>query len=285
MGWLTTLGVLALVLLSLYLYTVSILATRFPTLRNKKICLLIAHPDDEAMFFAPTLLALTRPELGNYVKVLCLSSGDAHGLGETRKKELIKSCMMLGLRKEDDVWIEEDPNFQDSTTLTWDAAKISTLLCIPFAPDLATNRHSDIPTASIDVLITFDRHGVSGHPNHTSLYYGARGFVSNLMRGRSGWACPVDLYTLTTVPLLRKYMGFFDIVATLVVWALRTPLRDRARPGGLVFVCGLGAGGISTAWRAMTDAHKSQMVWFRYGWITFSRYMVINDLQLERTAV
>jgi N-acetylglucosaminylphosphatidylinositol deacetylase len=47
----------------------------FPTLYNKRICLLIAHPDDEAMFFAPTLLALTRPELGNHVKILCLSSG------------------------------------------------------------------------------------------------------------------------------------------------------------------------------------------------------------------
>jgi GlcNAc-PI de-N-acetylase len=53
----------------------SALTRSFPQLRNKRICLLIAHPDDEAMFFAPTLLALTRPELGNHVKILCLSSG------------------------------------------------------------------------------------------------------------------------------------------------------------------------------------------------------------------
>jgi N-acetylglucosaminylphosphatidylinositol deacetylase len=33
--------------------------------------------------------------------------GDADGLGETRKKELIKSGMSLGLRKEDDVFIVE----------------------------------------------------------------------------------------------------------------------------------------------------------------------------------
>lgn len=51
------------------------LTRSLPTLHNKRICLLIAHPDDEAMFFAPTLLALTRPELGNHVKILCLSSG------------------------------------------------------------------------------------------------------------------------------------------------------------------------------------------------------------------
>lgn len=47
----------------------------FPRLYNKRICLLIAHPDDEAMFFAPTVLALTRPEYGNHLKILCLSSG------------------------------------------------------------------------------------------------------------------------------------------------------------------------------------------------------------------
>lgn len=75
MNWLTALGLAAVVIPSLYIYTVSIVATRFPVLRNKRICLLIAHPDDEAMFFAPTVLALTRPETGNHVKILCLSSG------------------------------------------------------------------------------------------------------------------------------------------------------------------------------------------------------------------
>jgi N-acetylglucosaminylphosphatidylinositol deacetylase len=59
----------------LYIYTVTVVQTRFPTLQNKRICLLIAHPDDEAMFFAPTVLALTRPETGNHVKILCLSTG------------------------------------------------------------------------------------------------------------------------------------------------------------------------------------------------------------------
>jgi len=75
MDWLLALGLLAVVIPSLYLYTVGVVSSRFPTLRNKRICLLIAHPDDEAMFFAPSVLALTRPETGNHVKILCLSSG------------------------------------------------------------------------------------------------------------------------------------------------------------------------------------------------------------------
>lgn len=80
-------------------------------LRGKRICLLIAHPDDEAMFFAPTVIALTRPELQNHVKILCLSSGDAAGLGETRKRELTKSGLVLGLRKAEDVFVVDNPAY------------------------------------------------------------------------------------------------------------------------------------------------------------------------------
>lgn len=62
-------------LTTLWLYTAHMTRASFPQLRNKRICLLIAHPDDEAMFFAPTLLALTDEEAGNHVKILCLSNG------------------------------------------------------------------------------------------------------------------------------------------------------------------------------------------------------------------
>ena len=61
---------------AVFLWTsISQLTERFTKLRGKRVCLLIAHPDDEAMFFAPTVRALTKPELGNHVKILCLSSG------------------------------------------------------------------------------------------------------------------------------------------------------------------------------------------------------------------
>ncbi|OIW22774.1 LmbE-like protein [Coniochaeta ligniaria NRRL 30616] len=282
MDWLLALGIVAIVIPSLYLYTVSVVQTRFPTLRNKRICLLIAHPDDEAMFFAPTVLALTRPETGNHVKILCLSSGNADGLGETRKKELAKSGMTLGLRSEDDVFVVESADFQDSMTATWDTAKIKTLLSSAFAPPHLNSAQSDRPTATIDALITFDAGGVSGHPNHASLYHGARAFVAGLVHGKEGWQPPVDLYTLTSISILRKYASFLDVVPTLAFWAFGSDFKDKKHPAALVFLNGIGNGGITTAWKAMTTAHKSQMVWFRYGWITFSRYMVVNDLRLEK---
>jgi N-acetylglucosaminylphosphatidylinositol deacetylase len=42
-----------------------------------------------------------------------------------------------------------------------------------------------------------------------------------------------------------------------------------------------GPGDVRIAQKAMTQAHQSQMRWFRWGWIGLSRYMVVNDLKLE----
>lgn len=47
-------------------------------------------------------------------------------------------------------------------------------------------------------------------------------------------------------------------------------MHDRTHPARLVFLCG--PYGLGNAWRAMKNAYKSQMAWFRYGWIIFSRY-------------
>jgi N-acetylglucosaminylphosphatidylinositol deacetylase len=40
--------------------------------------------------------------------ILFATPGDADGLGETRKKELVKSAMLLGLRDEDDVFVVDN---------------------------------------------------------------------------------------------------------------------------------------------------------------------------------
>ncbi|CZT10783.1 related to GPI12-N-acetylglucosaminyl phosphatidylinositol deacetylase [Rhynchosporium agropyri] len=281
MQWFTLLA-LPLVLISAWLYTVSIARGRFPKLLNKRICLLIAHPDDEAMFFAPTVLALTNPQLGNHVKILCLSSGDADGLGETRKKELVKSGMALGLRKEDDVFVVESPEFPDSMTILWDKQKVANLLSSAFAPNLSNPMSSKSalqPTATIDVLITFDSSGISSHPNHISLYHGASHFISSLIKNRPGWAPPVDLYTLTSVNIMRKYMSFLDSFLSLAVIAVSKKVMTE-HPSPLLFLSGVED--FRSAQKAMITAHKSQMRWFRWGWIGLSRYMIVNDLRLEK---
>ena len=67
------------------------------------VTLVVAHPDDECMFFAPAMARLgsSPPEAaetsGTKVRwtVLCLSNGNAYGLGKLREKELYLSCETL----------------------------------------------------------------------------------------------------------------------------------------------------------------------------------------------
>jgi N-acetylglucosaminylphosphatidylinositol deacetylase len=167
-------------------------------------------------------------------------------------------------------------------TATWDKIKIANLLSSAFAPNLSKpmkSKGTDAPTATIDVLITFDKTGVSSHPNHSSLFHGARHFISSLIHNRPGWTCPVDLYTLTSVNIARKYTSIFDATISLMAMAFSKKQMGE-HPSPLLFLSGPSE--VRAAQTAMTTAHKSQMRWFRWGWIGLSRYMVVNDLKLEK---
>lgn len=234
--------------------------------------------------------------------------------------------MHLGLRDKSDVFVVDNPaHFPDSMTTEWPETQIASLLASAFAPDVSSqptatsatrrkphsngsahdNDDSQPPTATIDVLLTFDPSGVSNHPNHRSLYHGARAFLSSLMKGKSGYTCPVTLYTLTTTNIIRKYLGVFDAPVTMIRCIIQNFLsgndkndssataasnsanirvqegasRESRRYRRLLFVSGIPE--LFKAQKAMVVGHKSQMVWFRWGWITVGRYMVVNDLNRE----
>jgi N-acetylglucosaminylphosphatidylinositol deacetylase len=97
----TLLLVLALVLAALYSFLSPANPGTFAapglraTIRNERVLLLTAHPDDECLFFAPTVLTLRAR--GAAVHNLCLSVGDAEGLGEVRRSELNASLDILGI--------------------------------------------------------------------------------------------------------------------------------------------------------------------------------------------
>ena len=197
-----------------------------------------------------------------------------------RKKELIKSGLQLGLRSASDIHVIEDKNFPDSMTVTWHPRLISNMLTTTFAPKMASISSKDPPQTTIDTIITFDAHGISSHPNHISLYNGAHAFLKALMHRHSGWECPIKLYTLTTTNILRKYVSLLDSPVTLIS-AMGKKRELGVSPTPLLFVSS--PAGYRTAQKAMTTAHESQMRWFRWGWISFSRYMVLNDLKKEKT--
>jgi len=166
-------------------------------------------------------------------------------------------------------------------TVAWPSRLISNLLTSAFAPKMASIPPKEAPQATIDTIITFDAHGVSSHPNHKSLHEGAHAFLKALMHRHTGWECPIKLYTLTTTSIFRKYASLLDAPAT-VVGAILRKKELGSFPTPLLFVSS--PVGYRRAQGAMTTAHESQMRWFRWGWITLSRYMIINDLKKEKTS-
>lgn len=230
-------------------------------LTNKRILLLIAHPDDEAMFFAPTLLSITQPALQNHVRILCLSQGN---IGEIRKHELVKSALHLGIKSEDDVTVLNDDRFRDSMVLRWDRVEISRAI----QQHVTVNKGSDI---NVDIIITFDDKGVSAHANHISLYHGATRFIQNINGRQTSLEKPIELWTLATVDIVRKYISMLDIAFTMLI---NTPSKTT-----MVFVNTPNL--FIRAQQAMTDCHQSQMLWFRWSWIALSRYMTVNHLNRQ----
>lgn len=163
-------------------------------------------------------------------------------------------------------------------TTDWDPQLISKALHRALVRD-PSNAATPV-TPSIDILITFDRHGVSSHPNHRSLYHGARAFLQNLQRDAPDAKCPVSLYTLTSTSLLRKYASAVDSLVTLLLMLASRNSRAGEDPP-LALLYANSEQETKKARLAMTQAHKSQMRWFRYGWIGLSRYMVVNDLKRD----
>ncbi|KAF9115647.1 hypothetical protein BGX27_007074 [Mortierella sp. AM989] len=262
----------ALLFLAVCLY--AFFQTRYITtpLIKTSITIVIAHPDDEVMFFGPTLAELTRPEHGNTVRVLCMSSGDHDGLGEIRKKELVASCATFGIR-ESHVTVLEREELKDGPNELWDPSLVGDQM------NLFAKKHN------VEILITFDEKGVSGHTNHIACYVGLTYFIQTF-RERTPVKC---CYALKSVSLLRKYMSLLDLPVTTLKTEALMPLMSKAvglgpittrtnslRPLELLFVSSPTA--IVQAKRAM-EKHVSQMVWFRKIYVVASRYMSVNELR------
>ncbi|KAL1658543.1 putative deacetylase LmbE-like domain-containing protein [Schizophyllum commune] len=239
---------------------------------DARVLLVTAHPDDEAMFFAPTLLALAAKNVSVYS--LCLSVGNADGLGDVRRREFGESLDALGV-PEKRRWVLDDPALQDNFTAIWDADAIARTV-LPYVAESA-----------ITTILTFDREGVSQHPNHRSIREGIRTLLSSAYSDDLD-AFPTTLathprfFTLVTVPLASKYLG---VIASLQASPTTgddttakdvdsNPTRTPSAPVIPAFISGWAE--YKTAVRAMRR-HKSQMVWFRWLYVAFSRYMWVNE--------
>ena len=111
---------------------------------------------------------------------------------------------------------------------------------------------TDGPEGKIDIIITFDEKGVSGHCNHKSVFHGCE----RLMEKKMVDDC--DLMALKTVSTWRKFIGILDVN---FLW------NDEWHAFRY---------NVISAYRTLAQ-HESQLVWFRKLFIIFSRYTYINS--------
>ena len=153
--------------------------------------LVFAHPDDESMFFLPTIRSLVGA--GETVWFLCLTTGGYDGLGKIREKELERAGKLLGASR---VIVRSDNDdgkaILDHPTKRYDKIIVAAAIRDSLSKNLrqASDRNTTFTNANANananttnsnrhrfVLITFDELGVSGHVNHIDTYLG----VSHLM--------------------------------------------------------------------------------------------------------
>jgi len=96
------------------------------------------------------------------------------------------------------------------------------------------------------------------------------------------FAKPPKVYSLSTVPLFQKYTGVFGGVFARFSWGLKTVLKGL--PFVNLFMSDLAAApvfisGAEQYIRGLSamKQHRSQMVWFRWLNVFFSRYMWVNE--------
>ncbi|KAI8342729.1 putative deacetylase LmbE-like domain-containing protein [Chlamydoabsidia padenii] len=216
-------------------------------IKSNNLLLLTAHPDDECMFFGPTLTFLQSFSSKTRIHVLCLSTGNADGLGDIRKKELVRSCQKFNISSSH-VKSLDHRELQDGMNNNWSPSLIADLLA------------DHVKKYKIDTIVTFDDKGVSGHLNHAAAFYGANEYRQTHS---------IQLYKLTTISLLRKYVGIVD----LMVMAIQNKIQSSAK----VLIISPPFAYLQ-AHKAMRQ-HHSQLVWFRWLYVSFSRYMFINELE------
>lgn len=242
------------------------------------VLVLTAHPDDEAMFFTPTLLELAKQEYNNKLHLFCLSNGDADGIGTTREKELRRVANMLGFES------VEIGAFVDNINAFWDDGSIQ-MEIDSHLKTIKSNRKNQ-------VILTFDEDGVSGHPNHVSLNKAVKNYTKSHPKvkawGIRSWPIVVKYssFLLSNIEMILELIGpgFINEKLQMIGFSVPVPVGSSGAVGSagsvgsesIIIHSNINGWFLSMA--TMTYGHYSQMVAFRWGWVILSKYMNSNEL-------
>ncbi|RFU79365.1 n-acetylglucosaminyl phosphatidylinositol deacetylase [Trichoderma arundinaceum] len=233
-------------------------------LQSKSLLIVTAHPDDECLFFSPTILGILDRNHAIKGGLIVMSTGNNYGKGETRKLELKGSCTALGISPSRCEALDH-PSLQDNPKVWWDTNLIQTIV------------KDYVKKWEVDAIITFDEGGVSGHVNHRAVSAAVSEYVTN-----DGDAPPA--YKLVTTAVLRKYTFLFDLPLTALSFSWRI-ISAAFYPSSKASPEGSSKALLANTWhryvmtRSAFASHDSQYSWDRHLYMILSRYVWFNDLK------
>ncbi|KAG7662012.1 GPI12 [[Candida] subhashii] len=242
-------------------------------IQNSTVYFIIGHPDDEVMFFSPSVVEVAKTKYHNDVKIICFSQGDSVdvSMGAIRSNELYHSARILGIDKEN---VSILNGFKDGMNETWPVAQIKQVL-----QEQVT---SDKPI----VLITFDENGVSNHPNHISLYHGTKSYFNSIKKNGNSTRLLIlkslnfwEKYSFTFLTNVELFVAHLSdlLISNIIHININVSFFNQAPSMSSIKIYS-DLNMLSVSYAAMAYGHFSQMVWFRYGWLLFSRYLTFNHL-------
>ncbi|KAJ0087127.1 hypothetical protein Patl1_09396 [Pistacia atlantica] len=174
---------------------------------------------------------------------------NADGMGNIRKDELYRACAVLKVPPEH-VKVLDQVDFQDGFGNVWNRNLLAKIV------------EEEVITHGIDLIITFDNYGVSGHCNHRDVHHGICNFLTETSCSN------IEAWELISINILRKYSGPLDIWLSFLS-AMHYPSGN--------FQCLLNEHP-GKSFLAMSE-HLSQWVWFRKLFVSFSSYTYVNTLR------
>jgi N-acetylglucosaminylphosphatidylinositol deacetylase len=270
-----------------------------PAPRTKIIhVVVIAHPDDESMFFLPTIRGLAEEK--KTVWLLCLTTGNYDGLGKIREKEMIAAGTLLGIDK---TIVQDNPLLQDHPTQRWDKVLVASVIRTALVQHIQENQEF--------LLITFDKSGVSGHFNHIDTHYGVCQLMiqQRLFKERTKISSKNDDNNEPTLHILESWQLYsesnvifkyiplvswillaislcFNVAKTSVMNNNTTTTNSQSTTTTTLVPCDNSKcvkvyrlNNPRLNWKAMAT-HRSQFVWYRRLFVVFSCYTYYNKLLL-----
>lgn len=228
------------------------------------VSLVIAHPDDEIMFFNQFLVALNKANLANRVgaesdsqskvsdfqnqeedlfkvNIVCLTNGDNEKkYGKLRENELKDSCKTLLSNYNLDVnMFIHIGSFVDSMTENWNITEVKQYL------------RERISCKGTGLIVTFDQFGISSHINHRT--------CNEAVLEQFSSSETTHIWTLKTPSFFQKYMGILVLLSRDQSTDYKSITLRNYDLYQVIYLIGI-----------MGHLHKSQMVWYRWLWWIFN---------------